>query len=234
VTGSGNYWLAMAGLGVAGFDPTIPFIALASLLLGLPRRTITAFVVTAVLATWVYGVVLSLTVGHLHVISSAVDHLRSGPTRAALEAAVVVAGLVWLVLRVRRGPTLMGEQKPRATVPGAVLLALAIVLAWAADPGFVGGVLVAGHSHSLVEVLLGQALWVVCAQWPLAIVAVGLVVGSPQRFARAFEDWWDRIAPARFGLLNALIVVSLLLVAADALGYVAAGHYLVLGTRSGH
>jgi len=224
----------MAGLGVAGFDPTIPFIALASLLLGLPRRTITAFVVTAVVATWAYGVVLALTVGQVHVITSAVDHLRAGPTRAALEGALLVAGTWWLVVRWRRGPKLMGEEKPRATVLGAVLLALALVLAWAADPGFLGGVLVAGRTHDLVDVLLGQALWVVCAQWPLAIVAVGLVIGSPQRFARAFEDRWDRVAPYRFWTLNLLIVVSLLALAADALGYLSDGRYLVLNARPHH
>jgi hypothetical protein len=223
-----QYWLDMAGFGLAGFDPTIPFIALASLLLGIPRRTVAAFLLTAAVGTWAYGVLLSLTVGHLAFVTTAVDHLRTGPTRAVVESAAIVAGLGWLVVRLRRGPKLIGEEKPRATVVGAVLLALLLVVAWSLDPGFVGGVLVAGRAHGLAEVMLGQALWVACALWPMAIVAVALVLGSPQRLARAFEDWWDRVAPQRFWLLNAFIVLSVLAIAADGLGYLAGGRYLAL------
>lgn len=230
---SAHYWLDMAGFGVAGFDPTIPLIALTSLLLGLPRRTIVAFVGTAVVGTWCYGVILSLTVGHLGVVTTTVDHLRHGPTRAILEGLTLVAGTCWLVVRWRRGPKLIGDEKPRANVLGAVLLALVLVVAWTADPGFIGGVLVAGRAHSLTDVLLGQALWLAIAMWPLAIVVAGLMIGSPDRLARAFEDWWDRIAPYRFAALNALIILSLLALAADALGYLAGGRYLVLRGSTG-
>ncbi|MCW2785410.1 MAG: hypothetical protein JWP74_1927, partial [Marmoricola sp.] len=225
---SAHYWLDLAGFGVAGFDPTIPLIALAWLLLGVPRRTITAFVATAMLGTWAYGVVLALTVGHLGIVTTAAHHLQAGPTRAVLEGATLVAGAGWLVVRWRRGPQLLADEKPRTTVTGAVLLALALVLWWVADPGFIGGVVVAGRGHGLMTIVLGLGLWVLCAQWPLALVAAGLVIGAPDRPARAFEAWWDRTAPYRFAALNALIVLSLLAVVADALGYASGGRYLVL------
>jgi hypothetical protein len=217
----------MAGFGLAGFDPAMPFIALASLLLGIHRRTVVAFVVTCLVGTWAYGVVLAFTIGHLHFLHSWVDHLRHGPTRAVLEAGAIVAGIVWLVIRARRGPKLFAEGKPRATVREAVLLALLLVVAWAADPGFVGGVVVAGREHRPAAVMLGMVVWIVCALWPMTIVIVALALGSPERLARAFEEWWDRIAPYRFWLLNSLIGFTMAALAADAVRYLSAGRYLI-------
>jgi hypothetical protein len=223
-----SYWLDMIGFGIAGFDPTIPLVALGWFLVGMRRRTVAIFVATALLGTWIYGVALSLTVARLDVIRSAGEHLRAGPSRVVLETVVLAAGVGWLVARWRRGPAVARPVEPRATTVGVVLLAVVLVLGWAADPGFLGGVVVAGQHHGAVAVLAGQALWVACALWPVGIVVLGLAGGFPDQLALRFRTWWDRIAPERFWALNALLVLGMLAVAADGLGYLTGGRYLVL------
>ena len=231
---STNYWLEMLGFGIAGFDPTIPLIALMFVLVGVHRRVVLTFLTTAVVGTWVLGVALSLTIGQLTAIPRGLDHLRHGPIRAELEIVTVISGLIWLWIRVARGPDDSEPEPPNATERGAALLAIAIVLAWVADPGFLGGVIVAGHSDNWIDVLLAQLLWVAAAQWPLLFVLAAMSIGSPQRVAERFNDWWLRTAPGRYHALNIVAAVLLILLAIDAGHYVSDHHYLVLNDLRYH
>jgi hypothetical protein len=227
---STHYWFGMVSFGVAGFDPTIALVAFGWFLVGRRRRTVAIFLATAVVGTWVYAVVLSLTIGRLGAVRSALDHLQAGPARAVLEAAVLAVGTGWLLVRCRRGPGHVRPTRPQQTTLSTVVLALALVLGWAADPGFIGGVVLSGHGHSFAMVATGQSLWVLCALWPVGIVVLALADGFPREVALRFQDWWDRVAPHRFWALNAVLVVVLLALAGDALGYLLGGRYLVLNT----
>lgn len=231
---SPNYWLEMLGFGIAGFDPTIPLIALMFVLVGVRNRVIVTFVTTAVVGTWALGVALSLTIGQLTAIPRGLDHLRHGPVRAELEIVTVICGLIWLGIRVARGPDDSEPEPPNATERGAALLAIAIVLAWVADPGFLGGVIVAGHSDDWVDILLAQLLWVAAAQWPLIFVVAAMSIGSPRRIAEMFNDWWLRTAPHRYHALNIVAAVILILLAIDAGHYISEHHYLVLNAVARH
>ncbi|GAC1387031.1 MAG: hypothetical protein NVSMB48_26140 [Marmoricola sp.] len=227
---STNYWLEMLGFGIAGFDPTIPLIALMFVLVGVRRRVVLTFLITAVAGTWALGVALSLTIGQLTAIPRGLDHLRHGPFRAELEIVTVISGLIWLGIRIARGPDDSEPEPPTATERGAALLALAIVLAWVADPGVLGGVIVAGHSDDWIDVLLAQTLWVAAAQWPLVFVLIAMSIGSPQRVAEVFNDWWLRTAPARYHALNVAAAVVVILLALDAGHYLVDHQYLVLNS----
>ena len=231
---STNYWLEMLGFGIAGFDPTIPLIALMFVLVGVRTRVIVTFLTTAVGGTYALAVALSLTIGQLTAIPRGLDHLRHGPIRAELEIVTVISGLIWLGIRVARGPDDSEPEPPNATERGAALLAMAIVLAWVADPGFLGGVIVAGHSDDWVDVFLAQLLWVAAAQWPLVFVVAAMSIGSPQRVAERFNDWWIRTAPHRYHALNVAAAVILILLAIDAGHYVTSHHYLMLNAVGHH
>lgn len=231
---STNYWLEMVGFGIAGFDPTIPLIALMFVLVGVPTRVIVTFLTTAIVGTWALAVALSLTIGQLTAIPRGLDHLRHGPIRAELEIVTVISGLIWLGIRIARGPDDSEPEPPTPTERGAALLAIAIVLAWVADPGFLGGVIVAGHSDDWIDVLLAQLLWVAAAQWPLIFVVIAMSIGSPQRIARSFNDWWLRTAPHRYHALNIAAAATLILLAIDAGHYIADKHYLVLNAAAHH
>ena len=183
---------------------------------------------SAMIGTWALAVALSLTIGQLTAIPRGLDHLRHGPIRAELEIVVVVAGLIWLGIRAVRGPDDSEPQPPEPTERSAALLAVAIVLAWVADPGFIGGVIVAGNSNDWVDALLAQLLWVAAAQWPVIFVVAAMSIGSPQRVAERFNNWWIRTAPHRFHALNIAAAVIIILLAIDAGRYIADGHYLVL------
>lgn len=231
---STNYWLEMLGFGIAGFDPTIPLIALMFVLVGVRSSVIYTFLGTAIVGTYALAVSLSLTIGQLTAIPRGLDHLRHGPIRAELEIVTAISGLIWLAIRIRRGPDDSEPEPPNATERGAALLAIAIVLAWVADPGFLGGVIVAGHSDDWVDVFLAQLLWVAAAQWPLVFVVAAMSIGSPQRVATAFNDWWLRTAPHRFHALNICAAAVLMLIAIDAGHYLAEHHYLVLNSVRPH
>lgn len=231
---STNYWLEMLGFGIAGFDPTIPLIALMFVLVGVRTRVIVTFLTTAVVGTWALAVALSLTIGQLTAIPRGLDHLRHGPIRADLEIVTAISGLIWLAIRINRGPDDTEPEPPDPTERGAALLAIAIVLAWVADPGFLGGVIVAGHSADWVDALLAQLLWVAAAQWPLIFVIGAMSIGSPQRIAAYFNDWWIRTAPHRFHALNVCAAAILMLIAIDAGHYIAEHHYLVLNAAGHH
>lgn len=231
---SANYWLEMLGFGLAGFDPTIPLIALMFVLMGAHRRVVLTFLSTAVVGTWVLGVALALTLGQLTAIPRGLDHLRHGHVRADLEIVTVIAGVIWLGIRIIRGPDDSEPKPPNATERGAALLAIALVLAWVGDPGFLGGVIVAGHSDNYLDVLLAMLLWVGAAQWPLIFVFAAMALGSPQRVAEKFNAWWIRTAPHRFHALNIGAAAILLALAVDAGHYLADGHYLVLNAAGHH
>ncbi|MGN6160892.1 MAG: hypothetical protein ACTHOG_04225 [Marmoricola sp.] len=231
---STNYWLEMLGFGIAGFDPTIPLIALAFVLVGVRTRVIVTFLATAIIGTYALAVALSLTIGQLTAIPRGLDHLRHGPIRAELEIVTAISALIWLGIRIARGPDDSEPEPPNATERGAALLAIAIVLAWVADPGFLGGVIVAGHSDDWVDVLLAQVLWVVAAQWPLVFVIGAMLIGSPQRIAESFNTWWILTAPHRFHALNIAAASILILIAIDAGHYILEHHYLVFNAKPHH
>jgi len=231
---STNYWLEMLGFGIAGFDPTIPLIALMFVLVGVRTRVIVTFLTTAVVGTWALAVALSLTIGQLTAIPRGLDHLRHGPIRADLEIVTAISGLIWLAIRINRGPDDSEPEPPDPTERGAALLAIAIVLAWVADPGFLGGVIVAGHSPDWVDALLAQLLWVTAAQWPLIFVIIAMSIGSPQIVAERFNQWWLRTAPHRYHALNIAAATVLILLAIDAGHYIAEHCYLVLNAAGHH
>ena len=82
--------------------------------------------------------------------------------------------------------------------------------------------------------LLAQLLWVAAAQWPLLFVLAAMSIGSPQRVAERFNDWWLRTAPGRYHALNIVAAVLLILLAIDAGHYVSDHHYLVLNDLRHH
>lgn len=228
---SDNYWLEILGLGIAAFDPTIALVALVYLLAGVRTRVTVIFLTTAVVATFILGVALSLTLGQLTAIPRGLDHLRHGYFRAAIETVIVICGLFWLRIRVRTGPDDSEPEPPNATERGAALVALAIVLINLGDPAYLGGILVAGRSPNIVDVVLGVTLLAAAVQFPVIFVAALMVRGSPQQIAERFNDWWIRTTPHRFHALNIAAFGVILALAVDAGHYMADGHYLVLNSH---
>lgn len=225
---STNYWLEILGLGLAAFDPTIALIALVYVLAGVRNRVTVVFLTTAVVTTFILGVALSLTLGQLTAIPRGLDHLRHGHFRADLEIVTVICGLLWLRIRIRRGPDDSEPEPPNATERGAALLALAIVLVNLGDPAYLGGILVAGRSPNIVDEVLGVLLLAAAVQFPVAIVAFLMLRGSPQQVAERFNAWWIRTAPHRFHALNIAAALVVIALAIDAGHYIVDHSYLVL------
>ncbi|HWU32198.1 MAG TPA: hypothetical protein VN108_04945, partial [Marmoricola sp.] len=201
------------------------------MLAGVRNRVTVIFLATAVVATFVLGVALSLTLGQLTAIPRGLDHLRHGYFRAAIETVIVICGLFWLRIRVRTGPDDSEPEPPNATERGAVMVALAIVLINLGDPAYLGGILVAGRSPNIVDVVLGVTLLAAAVQFPVIFVAALMVRGSSQQVAERFNDWWIRTTPHRFHVLNVAAFGVILALAVDAGHYMADGHYLVLNSH---
>lgn len=227
---SANYWLEVLGLGLAAFDPTVALVALVFLLAGVGNRIVVTFLTTAVVSTWVLGVSLSLVLGQLTAIPRGLDHLRHGHFRSYIEIVMVLCGLVWLWIRWRRGPDGSEPEPPKATARGAAMVALAIVLVNLADPAFLGGILVAGHSPNIADEMLAVLLLTAAVQFPVIIVAVIMLRGSAQGTAERFNAWWIRTTPHRFHALNLFCLAIILALAVDAIHYLDGGSYLVLNS----
>lgn len=227
---STNYWLEIWGLGIAAFDPTIALVGLVYLLTGVRNRVTVIFLTTSVVATFVLGVALSLTLGQLTAIPRGLDHLRHGYVRAAIEIVIVICGVIWLRIRMQRGPDDSEPEPPNATERGAVLIALAIVLLNLGDPAYLGGILVAGRSPDIVDVVLGVLLLAATVQFPVIFVAALMIRGSAQQVAERFNNWWIRTAPHRFHTLNIAAAAIILALAVDAGHYILTNTYLVLNS----
>ncbi|CAM3022046.1 hypothetical protein [Skermania piniformis] len=222
-----GYLSQMAGFGLLGFDPTIALIAVTGLLTGIRPRDVAVFLGTALVATPLFGTVLAAAVGRRFAGVDWWHLLRTGWWPAVVEFVVAALLVGWLLSRRRHGRTARAERAPRAGIAGAVGLALVLVLAWTADPGFVAGVVASGRTDSVLAMVLGQLVWVLIAQCLSVAVLVAMTVTAPQRLAERFAATWARTADLRFRLVDLALAVAAIGLVADAGWYLVSGDYLV-------
>lgn len=228
------YLATAAGLSLGGFDPG-PLLIAAVFMAARPptdaaaargvRRSVLAFGLVLLSGTFAWGLVLSLLVGEDLARVPWVHLLRTGWWIAALELAAAVALVVWAVLK-RRNRNAPEKPPKNRSAAGLLLVAVGFVAIVTTDPPFIVLVGLSG-TQPLWAVVAGHVVWTVISQLPLFLLVLAVLANRHRKVAQVIGGWWDRIRPALGVALPVLAVLAALALAADALEYLLAGHYLL-------
>lgn len=222
-----SYLAQMAGFGVLGFDPTSTVLAVLSLVVGVGRRQVLAFLGTVLLGTISLGVAVSLTVGRELAELDWHSWLRAGQWPAVVEAVLALALLGWAVRRIRTPAVPASSRTVNPGTGSAVLLGLGLVAAWFADPGFDAAVIRAGSTDSVLATLIGVGVWVSISQSAALVSTLTIALArDPSRLARRIEPHWRATGPARARALTTLLVLAAAILLLDAGWYLVRAHHL--------
>src|SRR3954447_2874522 len=172
-----NLVAASAALGVLGLDPAGALLAAAAMTAGARRREVVVFSVVVLLGTVVFGTVLTMALGDRLARFDWTSVLPHRGTRAGIEAAASLALLVWVGIRLGRGPRPLKDRALRVGPSGAVVSAILFIGTAATDPTFAATVVLASRSNTVLPAVLANTTWTVISQLPLMLVFAAVLAG---------------------------------------------------------
>lgn len=216
-------WLPMLVLGIAGFDPVgaITFVAAAAL--GVNRRRLGLFTLTAVGTSAILSVAAPLGLGG--VIRQLTHRLPHHATRGEVSIAFLAAGVIllgWGLWRLVRhaGRSIPTDESDAAnstahapkslSTTGMLVSGFLVGLSSLADPAWYAMVAFAsGLRHPYEAVIVGVG-WTILSHILLIVFALSLVFGWYEPVHRKLENLRRRWAPQLNALATwALIVAGL-------------------------
>ncbi len=216
---------AALALGVAGLDPTPALIAVALILTGAGRRSISLLAWTVMVGGPLLGSVLALTVGSR---VDDVDWLAILPRGQVAAIAGLAIGVILVVVGVVRivRPAKEHDRDQHESGPRAALLAGAAYVAYLViDPTFVAVTVLAGQTEPAWLAVAMECCWVLIAQLPLLGLLFAIHRVGRESAAEHFRRWWDKIKPVvRWVVTVALLVVGAAMVT-DAVWWFGTGHF---------
>lgn len=213
----------VVALGLLGFDPTGAVLLVAAIAARANRTKVFAFTAAVLITSIVTGTALAV-VGTR--VFGDYEFITSGPVRAGFEVATAVALLAWLVGNLKTtsadaAPRRNIAQSTTAMTVGGVAFALTTVL----DPSFPATAVLVGPSGAFVS-LTSFVVRTVLVHAALIALVAAFIFGVHQRPVDAVRRWYERHKKLLHRLLNATLVLSTLVLLADAGTYVATGEYI--------
>lgn len=212
----------VVALGLLGFDPTGAVLLVGAIAARASRAKVFAFT-AAVLATSVVAGTALAVVGNR--VFGDYEFITSGPVRAYLEVATALALLVWLADNMK---TTNAHAPPRRNIaqstPAMATGGMAFALTTVLDPSFPATAVLVGPSGFVVA-LTSFVIRAVMVHIALIALVVAFVFGVHERPVDAIRRWYERHKKLLIRLLNATLVLSIVVLLADAGKYFATGEY---------
>ncbi len=210
-------------LGVVGFDPTGAVLLVGAIAAKTNRTKVFAFTAAVLITSVVVGTALAV-VGNR--VFGDYEFITSGPARAYVEVATALVLVAWLASNLKAtsadaSPRRNLAQSTTAMTLGGVAFALTTVL----DPSFPATAVIVGPSGFVVA-LTSFVIRAVLVHLALIALVVAFVFGVHERPVEATRRWYERHKKLLIRILNAILVLSIAVLLADAIKYFATGEYV--------
>ncbi len=214
----------VVALGVVGFDPTGAVLLVSAIAARAGRTKVFAFTAMVFVTSIVTGTALALLGKRVFGESRSIT---SGPVLAYFEVGTAFFIAVWLANNLMSSDAEPGRprrniaQSTPAMAVGGAAYALTTVL----DPTFPATAVLVGPSGTMVAVA-SFAIRTLISQVALIALVVAFIFGTHERPVDAIRRWWQRHEILLTKLLNATLVLSVIVLLADAGKYFTTGEYI--------
>lgn len=213
----------VVALGLLGFDPTGAVLLVGAIAARASRTKVFAFTAAVLITSVVAGTALAVVGDRVFGDS---ESITSGPARAYFEVAAALAILAWLADNLR---TPSADAPPRRNIAqstaamtlGGVAFALTTVL----DPSFPATAVLVGPSGFGVA-LTSFVIRAVMVHIALIALVVAFVFGVHERPVDVIRRWYERHKKLLTRILNATLMISIVVLLADAGKYFTTGEYV--------
>ena len=221
--------LSIIGLGLLGIDPIAALIATSAIATHTKKYKILLFTLSFLIGTVVLGVILSLLgQGVLDYLQSFIPNDDS-PLWLILNAIIIIAIIVWLVVRFSRRNKPKKEKKSKRKVGSVwqlVSLGLFFALTALSDPTFYAVIVVAAETHNVFAMAGLHLLWITITQIPLIAVLIAYYLNAHKKLLSITDRLWSAHKQKLMVVLYSGAIVIALVLLADTIFYLVSGKYL--------
>ena len=179
-------------LGLAGIDPTGALVIITALTKKVNKNKISLFVITAIIATLLVGLVGGNFIinNFANIIAKLFNYLPEY-IYMILEFIIGIILLIWFIERIIPKDKIKIKKESfftKSIKKGLFFVGIIFAITAPLDPSFLAIITLVGHNNNIIENILSILSWVLISQLPMIIIYITVILNKDKKLINYLQN----------------------------------------------